>query len=58
MEGNKASSFEEAERWDLEFWQRRTPQERLSALAALERDVELAQKARASADRPSKLEDD
>ena len=34
-----ASSFEEAERWDLKFWLERTPQERLSALVAIHRDV-------------------
>lgn len=35
-----ATSFEEAERWDLEYWQSRTPEERLSALVAIRRDVE------------------
>jgi hypothetical protein len=35
-----ARSHEEAEAWDLEFWLRRTPQERLSALVALRRDLE------------------
>lgn len=35
-----ARSHEEAEAWDLEFWLRQTPQERLSALVALRRDVE------------------
>lgn len=36
---NVASSYEDAERWDLEFWQSQTPQARLSALVALHRDV-------------------
>jgi hypothetical protein len=35
-----ASDFEDAERWDLEFWQQLTPQERLSALVAIRRDVD------------------
>jgi hypothetical protein len=35
-----ASDFDDAERWDLEFWQRLTPQERLSALVAIRRDVD------------------
>jgi hypothetical protein len=35
-----ASSFEDAERWDLEYWQSRTPEERLSALVAIRRIVE------------------
>jgi hypothetical protein len=40
IEVHRASSFADAERWDLEFWQARTPQERLSALAAILSDVE------------------
>lgn len=43
---NHARSFEEAEAWDLEFWQNQTPEERLSALVAIRRDVELAQASR------------
>lgn len=39
MVGHRAASFEEAERWDLQFWQSRSPQERLSALVAIHRDV-------------------
>lgn len=35
-----ATSHEDAERWDLEFWQQQTPQERLSALVAIRRDIE------------------
>lgn len=46
MEVNRAGSFAEAEAWDLEYWQRRTPEERLSALVAIRRDVELAEAAR------------
>ena len=44
---NVASSYEEAEAWDLDFWQRMTPQERLSALVAIRRDVEKVLRARA-----------
>lgn len=40
MVGNRAASFEDAERWDLQFWQSRTPQERLSALVAIHRDIQ------------------
>ena len=36
---HRAASFEDADRWDLEFWQRQTPQERLSALVAIRRDI-------------------
>jgi hypothetical protein len=41
-----ASSFEDAERWDLEYWQSKTPEERLSALVAIRRDVEMVQAGR------------
>jgi len=36
---NRAAGFEEAEKWDLEFWQSQTPQQRLSALVAIRRDI-------------------
>ena len=38
--GHIAYSHEEAERWDLEFWQAQTPQARLSALVAIHKDIE------------------
>jgi hypothetical protein len=41
-----ASSFEDAERWDLEYWQSKTPEERLSALVAMRRNVEMVQAGR------------
>ena len=34
-----AQSFEDAERWDLQYWQSRTPEDRLSALVAIREDV-------------------
>jgi len=40
IEAHRAASFEDADAWDLEFWQRRTPEERLSALVAMHREVE------------------
>jgi hypothetical protein len=46
---HRASTFEEAERWDLEFWQAQTPEDRLSALVAIRRDVALAEQARRNA---------
>jgi len=48
IEVHRATSFEDAESWDLEFWQRRTPEERLSALVAIRKEVELAEAARRS----------
>jgi len=41
-----ATSFEDAEAWDLDFWQKMTPEERLSALIAIRRDVEVVEAAR------------
>ena len=35
-----AHSHEEAEQWDLEFWQSQSPQDRLSALVAIHEDIE------------------
>lgn len=49
MVGHRATSFEDAERWDLEFWQSVTPEERLSALVAIRRDVELVEAGRNAA---------
>ncbi|GMU66396.1 MAG: hypothetical protein AMXMBFR36_26700 [Acidobacteriota bacterium] len=49
--GNRAPTFEAAEVWDLDYWQQRTPEERLSALVAIRRDVELAEAARRAAER-------
>jgi len=40
MVGHRARNFEDAERWDLEFWQKQTPQMRLEAYRAILRDVE------------------
>lgn len=41
-----ASDYDDAEKWDLDFWQAMTPQERLSALVAIRRDVEKVMHAR------------
>lgn len=49
MVANRATSFAEAEAWDLDYWQSQTPQQRLSALVAIRRDVEKAQRARVTA---------
>ncbi|MBW8003726.1 MAG: hypothetical protein FVQ80_17260 [Planctomycetes bacterium] len=37
---HRARNFEEAEQWDLLFWQNRSPADRLSALVAIRRDIE------------------
>jgi hypothetical protein len=43
---NRAASFEEADAWDLDFWQNQTPEVRLSALVAIRRDVALVEASR------------
>ncbi len=47
---HRALSFEDAERWDLEYWQSVTPEERLDAYMAIRREVELVQDSRRSDD--------
>ena len=51
MVTHRANSFAEAEDWDLAFWQSKTPQERLSALAAIRADVDKVQQARRTYER-------
>ena len=46
--------FAEAEQWDLDYWQRMSPEDRLSALVAIRRDVEKVLRARADADNADK----
>lgn len=46
MVGNIARNFKEAEEWDLDFWQSLTPQQRLSALPGMHREVEMIEKSR------------
>jgi hypothetical protein len=36
---HRAHNYADAERWDLEFWQRQSPAARLSALVALHADL-------------------
>lgn len=37
---HRAAGHADAEAWDLDFWQAQGPEERLSALVAIRRDVE------------------
>ena len=46
LTAHRARSFADAEAWDLDFWQSLTPEERLSALVAIHRDVELVEAAK------------
>ena len=43
---HRAADFKDAENWDLDFWQSQTPEQRLSALVAIRRDVMQVEKAR------------
>lgn len=43
---HRAKSFQDAEAWDLAFWQSQTPQQRLSALIAIRKDIVKVRKAR------------
>jgi hypothetical protein len=36
---HRTTSFAEADLWDLQFWQRQTPEARLSALVAIRQDI-------------------
>jgi hypothetical protein len=54
MVGNRAANFEEAEAWDLDFWQSQSPEQRLSAFAAIRRDVDKVMKARLSRTRAAR----
>jgi hypothetical protein len=54
LETHRAHSFADADAWDLEYWQQRTPEERLSALVAIHRDVALVEAARSSTNAPGR----
>lgn len=43
---NRAADFEEAEKWDLDFWLSQSPQMRLSALVAIRRDIRKVEEGR------------
>jgi len=46
MVTHRASDHDDAEAWDLEFWQSQSPEDRLSALVALRRDLEAVEAGR------------
>lgn len=56
MVAHRARSFQDADAWDLAFWQSQTPQQRLSALVAIRKDIAKVRKARRSAG-PNGFED-
>ena len=46
MVSHRAASFAEADKWDLDFWLAQGPEQRLSALVAIHRDVAMVEKSR------------
>ena len=46
MVAHRAADFESAEQWDLDFWQSQTPQQRLSALVSIRKDILKVNKSR------------
>ena len=48
IKSNRATSFADAERWDLLYWQEQTPEDRLSALVAIRNDIRKVEQARSS----------
>jgi len=50
MVGNRAASFQDADEWDLDFWQKAGPEARLSALVALRREVDVVNAAKKAGD--------
>jgi len=45
---HRAANFREAEAWDLDFWQQQSPEQRLSALVAIRRDIDKVVEGRSS----------
>jgi hypothetical protein len=43
---HRAANFEDADKWDLDFWQSQTPEQRLSALVSIRRDIAKVEQAR------------
>jgi hypothetical protein len=60
MVAHRAAGFKEADRWDLDYWLSLTPQQRLSALVAIRRDVLAVQRGKQKAlkDRDQEVADD
>jgi hypothetical protein len=46
MVAHRATTHEDAEDWDLDFWQAQGPEGRLSALVAIRRDIEAVEAGR------------
>lgn len=51
---HRAKNFEDAEKWDLAFWQNQTPEQRLSALVEICRDIKKVEQGRKRNNKRSK----
>jgi len=56
MVAHRAKRFEDAEKWDLDFWQSLTPEERLSVLVNIREDVKKVERSRARQRKVSRRE--
>jgi hypothetical protein len=54
MVAHRAANFEEAEAWDLDFWQSQSPEQRLSAFMAIRRDVDKVVKGRLAVEKAAR----
>lgn len=53
MVGYRAANFAAAEQWDLDFWQKQTPQQRLSALVSIRKDILKVKRSQCLKDEPA-----
>jgi len=51
---HRAKNFRDAERWDLDFWQSQTSEQRLSALVAIHCDIAKVEEGRSRSARRKK----
>jgi hypothetical protein len=57
MKSYRARDFADAERWDLQFWQEQSPEDRLSALVAIRNDMAKVEAARKDTKKPEGTSD-
>ncbi len=57
IKSHRARDFADAERWDLEFWQQQSSEDRLSALVAIRIDIEKVEAARREEKKPERIRD-
>jgi hypothetical protein len=57
MIAHRAANFEDAERWDLLFWQNQSAEQRLSALVSIREDIMAIEQGRKTKARINKFGD-